>query len=195
MSRAIMRSILTRVLQVTDDDGVILDALLIMLESWNLEPMLRIIYEEHLKCQGLLMSSMSPFRNPQSHSSHWWWWVGAWHTSNHARKLKFESHVGNHIWRTFKMSRMTHVLHDYIQDLRRTTHTFLDVPIPWRNFFLLLHSTLSSGFIWLVNFCEFQIELILGIWNYLLRVSTVLCVDQFLSLWSSGSAGPGGSIV
>ena len=36
---------------------------------------------------------------------------GSWHTYNHARKLKFGTHVRNHLRRMFKMSRMTRVLH------------------------------------------------------------------------------------
>ena len=37
--------------------------------------------------------------------------LGSWHTSNHARRLKFGTQIGNQISRTIMRSMMTHVLH------------------------------------------------------------------------------------
>ena len=80
ISRTIMRPIRIHVLHVSFQEtsmffkslmmGGVLDTLLIMLESWNFALMLDIIYQEHLKCQGWLMPSMSPVRNPQSPPNH-----------------------------------------------------------------------------------------------------------------------------
>ena len=85
--RSRSRSGTLNVLQVTDDDSVALDTLLIMLECSNLAH--RSIIQCQLQLWGWTISSLSPVRNPQCPSSHWWWQGGSWHTSNHARKLKF----------------------------------------------------------------------------------------------------------
>ena len=59
-----LRSGNLNVLQVTDDDRVVLDTLLIMPEILNLTDRSGITYEEHLSCQGEPMSSMPAVRNP-----------------------------------------------------------------------------------------------------------------------------------
>ena len=87
------------------------------------------------KCQEWLVSSMSPVRNPQSPPRHWWWqkflnndpcppclqsgYLNVFQVNEYAWvvldtlliRLEFGTHVGNHIWRTFKMSRMTPLFH------------------------------------------------------------------------------------
>ena len=75
--------------------GGALDTLLIMLESLNFSLMLGITYEEHFKCHGWLMFSMSPVRNHQSPPNHSQWYRGFWHTSNHGIDSKFGTQTRN----------------------------------------------------------------------------------------------------
>ena len=85
----------------------VLDTLLIMLESWNLAHKSRITYHDDPWCQG--------WPHPPSIQSGtinilqvWTLRMGgSWHTSYHARELKFGTQVKNHVsWRSLT-SRMT----------------------------------------------------------------------------------------
>ena len=83
------------------------DSLLIMLESWNLANNSRITYHDGPWCQGWLHPPS--IQSGTTNVLQVWTWRtgGSWHTSNHARELKFGTQVKNHIsWRS-KMSRMT----------------------------------------------------------------------------------------
>ena len=119
------------VLQVTDDDKVLLDTLLIRLECRNLAHRSWIQCQELFWGQGRPMSSMSWVRNNQCPPSHWWWWGGSWYTSNHARKLKFGTQIEKHIWRTFIMSKKTHVLHVSWQEPSKSSKSLMMTGGSW----------------------------------------------------------------
>ena len=66
-----------------------LGTFLMMLEFWNLAYRLIIKCWEQIWGQGWPMFSMPLVRNPQCPPSHWRWQGTSWHTSHHARMLKF----------------------------------------------------------------------------------------------------------
>ena len=105
---------------------------LFLLECWSLANRSRIQCQEELYGQGWPMSSISLVRNPQCPPSHWWWRGVSWHTSNHTRKLKFGTQVGNHIWRTFEMSKMTHVLNISGQEPSMSSESLMMSGVSWR---------------------------------------------------------------
>ena len=119
------------VLQVTDDERVVLDTLLILLESWNWAHSSGIKCQEQLWGQWWPKSSLSPVRNPQCPPSHLWLFGGSWHFSNHARKLKFGPQIENHIWRTFTMLRMTHILHVSSQEPSMSSKSLKMTGVSW----------------------------------------------------------------
>ena len=80
------------------------------------------------------MFSMSPVRNPQCPPSQWWWQNGSWHTSNHDRKQEFGKQLGNQIWRTIKMSKMTHVLHVFCQEPSMSSKSLMMTGVSWHTF-------------------------------------------------------------
>ena len=84
----------------------VLDILLFMLESWNLAHMSRITYHDNPWGQerphppSLQSGAINIFKVLTSRI------VGSWHTSIHARELKFGTQVKNHISWWSMMSRM-----------------------------------------------------------------------------------------
>ena len=96
-----------------------------MRECWNSAHRMWIQCQEQFWGQRWPMSSMSLVKNLQCPPSHWWWGSGSCNTSNHARKLKFGTQVGNHLWRTFKMSKITCVLHVSWQEPSKSPKTLM----------------------------------------------------------------------